>query len=174
MLMLLAGFLCEMWFVYSNNIRIQLVRTLIFRMFLYRVETWTIQNADRRRLAAFEKLCWRWMLRIERHTNSYSWMAHHRNVSVLSKLNMQICLQHIFEFFGHIALWEEGSLERIILLGTLKEGAEVGPQWDGQIRYKMPSIPPSMKHWEEQKIDINGKGLLEISKDHYPQSWGTD
>ncbi|CAH2106420.1 unnamed protein product [Euphydryas editha] len=52
-----------------------LVRNLVFSIFLYGVETCTLEKVDRDRIDAFEMLCWRKMLGIH-------WIAHRTNVSI--------------------------------------------------------------------------------------------
>ncbi|VEN61013.1 unnamed protein product, partial [Callosobruchus maculatus] len=44
--------------------KMSLVQTLVFSIFLYASETWTVKKADRARIDAFEMWTWRRMLRI--------------------------------------------------------------------------------------------------------------
>ncbi|VEN60053.1 unnamed protein product, partial [Callosobruchus maculatus] len=44
--------------------KMSLVQSLVFSIFLYASETWTVKNADRARVDAFEMWTWRRMLRI--------------------------------------------------------------------------------------------------------------
>ncbi|XP_037876471.1 uncharacterized protein LOC119630619 [Bombyx mori] len=48
----------------SVKTKTKLVRTLVFSIFSYGAETWSLKSADRRRIDAFEMWCWRKMLRI--------------------------------------------------------------------------------------------------------------
>lgn len=48
----------------SNVTKMRLVRTLVFSIFLYGAESWTIKASERKKINAFEMCCWRRMLRI--------------------------------------------------------------------------------------------------------------
>ena len=85
----------------SRKTKVKLVNSLVFSIFNYGVETWTLKKADRDRIDAFEMWCWRKMLQIP-------WFAFRTNESILRELNIKtrlssLCLRRILEFFGHIA-----------------------------------------------------------------------
>ena len=44
--------------------KVRLVKALVFPVFTYGCESWTIQKAERQRINAFELCCWRRLLRI--------------------------------------------------------------------------------------------------------------
>jgi len=48
----------------TQQAKINLIKTLVFSVFHYASEIWTLRVADRRRMDAFEMWCWRRMLRI--------------------------------------------------------------------------------------------------------------
>lgn len=84
----------------SQKTKIRLVRTLVFSIFLYGAETWTLRANERQKIDAFEMWCWRRMLRI-------SWTVHRTNVSILNELKIKtrlsaICLQRVLQFS---AMW---------------------------------------------------------------------
>lgn len=92
----------------SNNTKMRLVRALIFPIFLYGVETWTIKARERQRIDAFEMWCWRRMLRIP-------WTAKRTNVSILTQLRIKerlskTCHQRVLSYFGHIMRRGDNSL----------------------------------------------------------------
>jgi hypothetical protein len=60
----------------------RLVRALVFPIFLYGAETWTIKARDQQRVDAFEMWCWRRMLRIP-------WTARQTNVSILRRIGVE-------------------------------------------------------------------------------------
>lgn len=62
----------------TRHTKINLIRSLVFPVFLYASETWTLCTADRRRVEAFEM--WRRMLRIP-------WAARRTNASILAEIN---------------------------------------------------------------------------------------
>ena len=44
--------------------KVHLVNTMVFPVFMYRCESWTVKKAERRRIDAFELWCWRRLLRV--------------------------------------------------------------------------------------------------------------
>ncbi|XP_039762480.1 uncharacterized protein LOC120635528 [Pararge aegeria] len=88
------------------NTKSRLVRALIFPIFMYGAETWTIKAGERQRIDAFEIWCWRRMLRIP-------WTAKRTSVSILVQLGVSvrlssICYQRLLSYFGHI-MWRGNS-----------------------------------------------------------------
>ena len=57
------------------------VKTMIFPVVIYRCESWTIKNADHRRIDAFELWCWRAFLRVP-------WTARRSNQSILKEVSL--------------------------------------------------------------------------------------
>ena len=112
-----------------------LVRTLVFSIFIYGAETWTLKKADRDRIDAFEMWCWRRMLNIR-------WTAHRTNASILSKLKIKTrlsttCLRKILEYFGHIARKDGDNLEKCMVTGKIEGKRPRGRspmRWTDQIR----------------------------------------
>ncbi|CAH2260598.1 jg18276 [Pararge aegeria aegeria] len=102
----------------SIKTKVRLVRALIFPIFTYAAETWTIKAADRQRIDAFEMWCWRRMLRIP-------WTARRTNASILRQLKITrrlstTCLKRILEYFGHIARRDGDNLENIVVTGKVE------------------------------------------------------
>lgn len=119
----------------TQNTKVMLVKTLVFSIFLYGAETWTLKSNDRRRVDAFEMWCWRRMLRIP-------WTAKRTNVSILKELKVttrlsSICLQRVLEYFGHIARKDGGNLEKLVVTGKIEGKRPRGRspiRWTDQIR----------------------------------------
>ncbi|XP_072934917.1 uncharacterized protein [Epargyreus clarus] len=119
----------------STRTKTKLVRTLVFSIFMYGTETWTLKAADRKRIDAFEMWCWRKMLRIP-------WIAHRTNVSILKQLSIRtrlstICLQRILEYFGHIARKSGDNLEKLMVTGKIEGKRPRGRspiRWSDQVR----------------------------------------
>lgn len=119
----------------SRHTKIKLVRTLVFSIFLYACETWTIKAADRTRIDAFEMWCWRRMLGV-------SWVEHRTNLSILKEIGVTIrlstiCLRRVLEFFGHIARKTGDNLEKLMVTGSVEGGRGRGrspTRWSDQIR----------------------------------------
>ncbi|CAH2210972.1 jg14263 [Pararge aegeria aegeria] len=119
----------------SIKTKVRLVRALIFPIFTYAAETWTIKAADRQRIDAFEMWCWRRMLRIP-------WTARRTNASILRQLKITrrlstTCLKRILEYFGHIARRDGDNLEKIVVTGKVEGKRPRGRspiRWSDQIR----------------------------------------
>lgn len=106
----------------DRNIRrvtkMRLVRTLVFSIFLYGVETWCLRKKERKKIEAFEMYCWRKLLRIP-------WTAMRTNVSILEELKvtkrlLTMCQERIRSFFGHIMRSSLHSLEKLTILGQME------------------------------------------------------
>ncbi|KAJ2946814.1 hypothetical protein O0L34_g16138 [Tuta absoluta] len=98
--------------------KVRLVRALVFSIFLYGAETWTIKSGDSSKINAFEMWCWRRLLRIP-------WTAMRTNESILKELNITkrlstICQERTLGFFGHIMRSSRHDLERQIILGRVE------------------------------------------------------
>ena len=101
----------------TRNTKVRLMRCLVFPIFLYGAETWTLRKQDRRKIDALEMWCWRRMLRIP-------WTAHRTNASILKELNIKERLSssvqiRILKFFGHITR-NEDSMERLVVQGKVE------------------------------------------------------
>ena len=53
--------------------KVRLVKSMVFPVVMYGCESWTVKNAERRRIDAFELWCWRRLLRV-------SWMQGDQSV----------------------------------------------------------------------------------------------
>ena len=56
--------------------KVHLVKAMVFPVVMYGCESWTVKNAERRRIDAFELWCWRRLLRVP-------WTARRSNQSIL-------------------------------------------------------------------------------------------
>ena len=60
--------------------KVRLVKAMVFPVVMYGCESWTVKNAERRRIDAFELWCWRTLLRVP-------WTARRSNQSILKEIN---------------------------------------------------------------------------------------
>jgi hypothetical protein len=119
----------------SRATKVRLVRALVFPIFSYGGETWTIKARERQRIDAFEMWCWRRLLRIP-------WTARRTNTSILIELSItdrlsSLCLKQVLRFFGHIARRGEESLEKLVVLGGVEGSRGRGrapTRWTDRIR----------------------------------------
>ena len=58
--------------------KVRLVKAMVFPAVMYGCESWTVKKAEHRRIDAFERWCWRRLLRI-------SWFARRSNQSILKR-----------------------------------------------------------------------------------------
>ena len=77
-----------------------LVKAMVFPVVMYGCESWTIKNAECRRIDAFELCCWRRFLRVP-------WTARRSNQSILKEINPEYSLEGLMlklklQYFGHL------------------------------------------------------------------------
>ena len=94
---------------------------MVFPVVMYGCESWTVKNAERRRIDAFELWCWRRLLRVP-------WTARRPNQCILKEISPGISLQGMrlklkLEYFGHL-MQSVNSLEKILMLGGLGAGGK--------------------------------------------------
>ena len=61
--------------------KVRLVKAMVFPGVMYGCESWTVKNAERRRIDAFELWCWRRLLRVPwpSRVSNQSWVFFGRN-----------------------------------------------------------------------------------------------
>lgn len=115
--------------------KIRLVRTLIFPIFLYAAETWTLREIEKKKIDALEMWCWRRMLGV-------SWTEFRTNVSILQELGIKqrlsaIVQSRILAFFGHVLRRGSQSIERLVVQGKVEGTRPRGRspmRWTDQIK----------------------------------------
>ena len=83
---------------------------------MYGCESWTVKNAERPRIDAFEMWCYRRLLRVP-------WTARRSNQSVLKEISPGISLEGMMlklklQYFGHL-MQRVDSLEKTLMLGGI-------------------------------------------------------
>ena len=102
--------------------KVHLVKSVVFPVFMYGCESWTVKKAERRRIDAFELWCWRKLLRVP-------WTARRSNQSILKEISPEYSLEGLmlkFQYFDHL-MGRADSLEEIPMLGKI-EGRRRGWQ----------------------------------------------
>ena len=84
---------------------------------MYRCESWTIKKAERQRFDAFERCCWRRLLRVP-------WTAKRSNQSILKELSPEYSLEGLMlklklQYFGHL-MQRTDSFEKTPMLGKIE------------------------------------------------------
>ena len=96
--------------------KVRLVKAMAFPVVMYRCESWTVKKAERRRIDAFELLCWRRHLRVP-------WTARRSNQSILKEISPGISLEGMMlklklQHFGHL-MGRADTLEKTLMLGGI-------------------------------------------------------
>ena len=97
--------------------KVRLVKAMVFPVVMYGCESWSVKKAESRRTDAFERWCWRRLLRVP-------WTARRSNQSTLNEINTEYSLEGLMlkltlQYFG---LLMEGiySLEKTLMQGKIE------------------------------------------------------
>ena len=79
---------------------VHLVKAMVFPVVMYGCESWTVKNAEPRRIDAFELWCWRRLLRVP-------WSVRRSNQSILKEISPEYSLEGLMlmlklQYFGHV------------------------------------------------------------------------
>ena len=100
-----------------------------FSSIMYGCESWTVKEAERRIIDAFELCCWRRLLRVP-------WTSRRSNQFILKEISPGCSLEGLMlkvklQYFGHL-MWRVYSLEKTLMLGGIGAGREGDDRrWDG-------------------------------------------
>ena len=95
--------------------KVHLVKAMVFPVVMYGCESWTVKNAECRKIDAFELWCWKRLLRVP-------WTARTSNQSIL-KISPECSLEGLMlklklQYFGH-TMRRADSFEKILVLGGI-------------------------------------------------------
>ena len=81
-------------------IKVWLVKAMVFPIFMYGCESWTLKKAERQRIDAFELWCWKRLLRVP-------WTAKRSNQSILKEISPEYSLEGLMlkvklQYFGYL------------------------------------------------------------------------
>ena len=98
------------------NLKVHLVKVMVFHVVMYGCESWTVKKAEGRRIDAFELWCWRRLLRVPG-------TARRSNHSILKEISPGISLEGMMlklklQYFGHL-MRRVDSLEKTLMLGEI-------------------------------------------------------
>ena len=105
--------------------KVCLVRAMVFLVFIYGYENWTIKKAECRRIDVFELWCWRRLLRVP-------WTARRSNQSILKEISPEYSLEGLMlklklQCFGYLMRTTD-SLENSLMLGKTEDRRRRGRQ----------------------------------------------
>ena len=89
---------------------------MVFPVVMYGCESWTVKEAEHRRIDAFELWCWRRLFRVP-------WTARKSNQSILKEISPGCSLEGLMlrlklQYFGHL-MQRVDSLENTLMLGGI-------------------------------------------------------
>ena len=98
-------------------IKVWLVKAMVFPIFMYGCESWSIKKAERWRIDAFELWCWERLLRAP-------WTARRSNMSILKEINPEYSLEGLMlklklQYFGHL-MRRTDSFKKTLILGKIE------------------------------------------------------
>ena len=105
--------------------KVRLVKAMVFPVVMYRCESWTVKQAECRRIDAFELWCWRRLLRVP-------WTARRSNQSILKGISPGCSLEGLMlklklQYSGHL-MQRTDSFEKTLLLGKIESRRRRGQQ----------------------------------------------
>ena len=117
--------------------KVCLVKAMVFPVFRYGCESWTIKKAECWRIYALELRCWRRLLRVP-------WTARRSSQSILKEISPEYSLEGLIlklklQYFGHL-MWRTDSLEKTLMLEKIVGRRRRGRQrmrWLGGITDSM-------------------------------------
>ena len=97
----------------------------LFPVVMYGCESWTKKRVECWRIDAFERWCWRRLLRVP-------WTARRSNQSTLKEFSPEYSLEGMmlklkFQYFGHL-MWRTDSMEKTLMLGKIEGWRRWGQQ----------------------------------------------
>ena len=90
--------------------KVCLVKAMAFPVIMYGCESWTMKEAERQRIDAFELWCWKGLLRV-------LWTARRSNQSILKEIKAEYSLEGLMlklQYFGHLMRIAD-SLKRTLM-----------------------------------------------------------
>ena len=93
--------------------KVHLVKAMVFPVFMYGCESWTVKKAEHQRIDAFELWCWRRLLRVP-------WTARRTSQSILKEISPGCSLEGLMlklklQYLGHLTRRVD-SLEKSLML----------------------------------------------------------
>ena len=105
--------------------KVRLVKAMVFPVVMYGCESWTVKEAEHRRIEAFELWCWRRLLRVP-------WTARRSNQSIMKEISPGCSLEGLMlklklQYFGHL-MRRADSFVRTLTVGKAEANRRRGQQ----------------------------------------------
>ena len=96
--------------------KVHLVKAMVFPVVMYGCESWTVKNAEHRRIDAIELWCWRRLLRVP-------WTARRSSQSIIKEISPECSLEGLMlklklQYLSHL-MRRVDSLEKTLMLGGI-------------------------------------------------------
>ena len=135
--------------------KLKILNTCVFSVLLYASETWTLKEADRKKLLVFEMKCYRRILRI-------NWQDMIRNEDIRRRISREETIidtikRRKLRLFGHICRMDDSRLVKHLLFGKI----------DGKTRRGRPC-----REWLDDITEWcqhSGQELFHLAQDR--QAW---
>ena len=105
--------------------KVRLVKAMVFPVVMYGCDSWTVKEAEHRRIDPFELWCWRRLLRLP-------WTARKSNQSILKEISPEYSLERLILklklwYIGHL-MQRADLFEKTLMLGKIEGGRRRGWQ----------------------------------------------